>query len=137
MKVEGGCYCGAVRYKVEGDPVFKGQCHCRECQHITGGAANLTMGISDANFKYIKGTPSAYTRTDIDNPVTREFCSICGAPLLTRAPAALPDTVLLKVGSMDNPADFGGPDIAIHTDDKYDFHLIGEGVAQFAKLPGM
>ncbi len=31
MEVEGGCYCGAVRYKASGEPLFKGQCHCREC----------------------------------------------------------------------------------------------------------
>jgi hypothetical protein len=29
MSVEGGCYCGSVRYKAEGDALFKGQCHCR------------------------------------------------------------------------------------------------------------
>ena len=35
MQVEGGCYCGAVRYRAEGEPAFRGQCHCRECQYIT------------------------------------------------------------------------------------------------------
>ena len=37
MKFEGGCYCGQVRYVAEGEPMVKGQCHCRECQYITGG----------------------------------------------------------------------------------------------------
>ena len=32
MVIEGGCYCGALRYRAEGEPVFAGQCHCRECQ---------------------------------------------------------------------------------------------------------
>ncbi len=30
MKLEGGCYCGEVRYKAEGKPMMKAQCHCRE-----------------------------------------------------------------------------------------------------------
>jgi hypothetical protein len=42
MKPEGGCYCGAVRYVAEGDPVMRAQCHCRECQYITGGAPNMS-----------------------------------------------------------------------------------------------
>ena len=38
MKLEGGCYCGSVLYVAEGEPMMKAQCHCRECQHLTGGA---------------------------------------------------------------------------------------------------
>jgi hypothetical protein len=43
MRLEGGCYCGAVRYVAEGEPVLRAQCHCRACQHISGGAPNLFM----------------------------------------------------------------------------------------------
>ena len=43
MKLEGGCYCGKVRYVAEGKPMLKAQCHCRECQYISGGAPNVFL----------------------------------------------------------------------------------------------
>ena len=43
MKLEGGCYCGKVRHVAEGEPMMKAQCHCRECQYITGGSTNMFL----------------------------------------------------------------------------------------------
>ncbi len=136
MKITGGCYCGDVRYEVDAEPLAKLQCHCRECQHISGGGPNFTMAVSDANFKYTKGAASQFTRDDIEGAVTREFCGRCASPLLTRAPG-LPGGVLLKIGSMDKPEDFGGPDAAIYMDDKYDFHIVDDKLPQFPKFPPM
>ena len=78
MKLGGGCYCGSVRFVAEGDLMFKGQCHCRECQYISGGGPNYLMLMPVKGFRYSKGAPKKFSRTDIDNAVTREFCSDCG-----------------------------------------------------------
>jgi hypothetical protein len=78
MKLEGGCYCGAVRYLADGEPMMKAQCHCRECQYITGGATNMFMLLPGDSFKYTKGTPKQFSRSDLEKPVTREFCAECG-----------------------------------------------------------
>jgi len=81
MKAEGGCYCGAVRYVVDGEPMLKAQCHCRECQYITGGAPNMFMAVPPDAFRYTKGTPKQFKRKDLERPVTREFCPECGTGL--------------------------------------------------------
>jgi hypothetical protein len=134
MEVEGGCYCGAVRYKAEGDPMFRGQCHCRECQYFAGGAPNYVMGMPETGFTYTKGTPKAFRRSDLDTPVTREFCGECGTHLVSLAPS-LP-LALIKVGTLDDPASFEGPQMAIYTIDKQSFHSVPEGVASFERMPG-
>ena len=135
MELEGGCYCGAVRYQVEGEPLFRGQCHCRECQYISGGSPNMVLGMPEAGFRYTRGTPRAFRRPDLESPVTREFCAECGTHLLSRAPG-VPGAVLLKVGTLDDPAAFGMPQVAIYTCDMQPFHVIPEDVARFERVPG-
>jgi hypothetical protein len=135
MKIEGGCYCKAVRYKAEGEPMFKGQCHCRECQYMTGGHPNVIMGMPEAGFVYTKGKPRAFARKDLDNPVTREFCPDCGTHLVTKSPN-LKGAVLVKVGTLDDPSVFGGPQMVIFTMDKQSFHHIPSGVPAFERVPG-
>jgi hypothetical protein len=133
MKLEGGCYCGQVRYVAEGEPMLKAQCHCRECQYISGGSPNMFMLMPPAGFKYTKGTPRQFSRSDIENAVTREFCPECGTHLVTRRPG-LP-AVILKVGTLDDPSFFGKPQMAIFTIDQQAFHQIAEGLPTFERLP--
>lgn len=135
MAIEGGCYCGALRFKAEGDAMFKGQCHCRECQYISGGHPNVVMGMPEAGFTYTKGTPKGFSRKDLENPVTREFCAECGTHILTRSPG-LPGAVLLKVGTFDDPSIFGAPQMVIYTIDRQSFHHVPEGVPTFERRPG-
>ncbi len=85
MKLEGGCYCGAVRYVAEGEPMMKAQCHCRECQYISGGSPNMFMLMPVDGFAYTKGTPKQFTRSDLEGAVTREFCAECGTHLIDAA----------------------------------------------------
>ena len=135
MQIEGGCYCGAVRYKAEGDSIFKGQCHCRECQYGSGGGPNYVMALPEAGFEYTKGQGKGFTRSDLDNPVTREFCAECGTGILSRAPG-MPGAIILKVGTLDDMSVYGGPQMAIFTIDKQTFHQLPEGLPSFERMPG-
>ena len=134
MKLTGGCYCGAVRYEAEGEPMMMAQCHCRECQYITGGSPNVFVAMPPDGFKYTKGTPKQFSRKDLEKPVTREFCPDCGTHLVTRVPGF--PVLVVKVGAMDDPSQFGGPQAAIFTCDMQPFHEIGEGVARYERMPG-
>jgi hypothetical protein len=133
MKLEGGCYCGRVRYVAEGSPMLKAQCHCRECQYISGGAANFFLLMPPDGFRYSQGAPNQFSRKDLEKPVTREFCAECGTHLTTRRPGLA--AVILKVGTLDDPALFGRPQMAIFAIDKQPFHEIPADLPTFERLP--
>ena len=134
MKLQGGCYCKALRYEAEGEPMMKAQCHCRECQYITGGSPNVFVAMPTAGFKYTKGECKQFSRSDLERPVTREFCPNCGTHVVTRAPGF--PAVIIKVGTLDDPKQFGDPQMAIYTIDKQSFHQIPSGMKTFERLPG-
>jgi hypothetical protein len=102
--------------------------------YITGGSPTEILAMPLAGFKITQGETKSFTRTDIPTPVTREFCPNCGTHLLTRAPT-MPQAVLLKVGSLDDPTVFGMPQIALYTGEKLAFHHIPEGTRAFEGLP--
>lgn len=134
MAITGRCYCGRIRYSAAGEPAMRAQCHCRECQYISGGAAVLIMGMPADGFAYTAGTVRGFTRDDIPRPVTREFCPDCGTQLATRVPGV--PLVFVKIGTLDDPSIFRGPDAVLYTIDQQPWHLIPEGVPSYPRTPG-
>ena len=133
MKISGGCYCGSLRYEANGDVEASIQCHCRECQYITGGNPNIIMIMPLSGFEFVKGIPKTFKRKDIEKAVTRLFCENCGTGIGTKNPNR-PNSIILKVGTFDDPSIFK-PDIAIFTIDKQKFHYIENGLKSFERRP--
>lgn len=133
MKISGGCYCGSLRYESVGDIEVSLQCHCRECQCITGGNPNVIIIMPLSGFEFVKGIPKTFKRKDIEKAVTRLFCKNCGTGIGTKNPNR-PNSIILKVGTFDDPSIFKA-DIAIFTIDKQKFHHIEDGLKSFEKRP--
>ena len=129
----GGCYCGAIRYEITERPVFKAQCHCRACQHFSGGGPNYFMLIPPEGFTYTQGTPARFAHPDLPSPRTSEFCPTCGTHLTTIRPNA--PEIVVKIGTLDDPAAYRGPKAAIHCAEMQPFHVIPDGLPAFEKLP--
>ena len=132
MTITGGCYCRELRYEAEGGALFRAQCHCRECQYISGGGPNMVMGMPAAGFRYVKGQPKSFSRSDLDTPASREFCAICGTQILARGHGN-DDMLVLKIGTLDDTSVYGGPQMAIWLSP---ITTSCPGVATLPKFPG-
>ena len=53
---------------------------------------------------------------------------------MTRAPGF--PAVIVKVGVLDDPSQYGEPDMTIYACDKHAFHYLPPGKPAFERLPG-
>lgn len=128
----GGCLCGSLRFEATGEVHMRGLCFCRTCQKVSGGGGNFFIGVVAAEFRYVKGEPCLFSLSP-ESP-TREFCGICGVQIAARSPRA-PNGVIIKVGTLDSPRIFDGPDIVVWVEEKEPFHHVPEGAAAYSRLP--
>ena len=78
--LEGGCACGAVRYRVDAEPDITLKCHCVDCQRASGGPFMALVRVPAAAFRFTKGTPVLYTTGSQKwGTNTRAFCGVCGS----------------------------------------------------------
>lgn len=76
---EGGCACGAIRYRFEGEPLFVHACHCKHCQRLTGSAFGITMIVAADDFELLSGEPAqGEIRGDSGGRKSAHWCPSCG-----------------------------------------------------------
>jgi len=80
--ITGGCACGAIRYEVTAEPIVTFNCHCRDCQKITGGGYTPVFYVPANAFKITKGSPKYFgTTSEMMGDNVRGFCPDCGSRL--------------------------------------------------------
>ena len=88
MTITGGCRCGAVRYRVEAEPLFTRHCWCRDCQYIGAGAGTVNVFFASETVK-VEGALADYaSQADSGNLMHRHFCAACGTPVFTQTRSA-------------------------------------------------
>lgn len=99
----GGCRCGKIRFIAQGEPLGGVACHCRDCQYMAGGSANLTWVFNDADFRLTDGEPSVYKAKPTSGGTF--FCSQCGVQVFSK-PDGDRTMVAIKVGAFDDATGF-------------------------------
>jgi hypothetical protein len=131
--VTGGCLCGAVRYEVQGKPLFAVHCHCRDCQRASGTGHVPVMGMARASFK-VTGKPNSYTVQGTSGlKTTRHFCPTCGSLLFGMADMA-PESVSVYVGTLDDPSVFQ-PETILFTRNRPAWDKLAGGLPEFETMP--
>jgi hypothetical protein len=126
--VEGGCFCGAVRYRIAATPASSAICHCTSCRRASGAPAVAWLTVNRSDFAWLSGAPVQFGSSP---GVTRRFCGRCGSGL-TYEHAALPATIDITNASLDDPERFA-PTMEVWLQDKLSWQPTG---AHLSRYPG-
>lgn len=95
----GGCFCGAVRYRIVLPPIDVGYCHCRMCRRVHGAPVVAWVSVEPDRFGFTAGTPRRHRSS---GGAVRQFCGDCGTPVAFR-PDPLQAFVDVPVTTLDDP----------------------------------
>ena len=102
-KFTGGCQCGAIRFEASGDPLFAGHCSCRDCQMASGTGHSTIAAFPESALK-VAGVTTKYTSAGgSGQPVTRQFCAICGSRLFSSGQSGA-GMVMVSAAALDDPS---------------------------------
>lgn len=130
MTIEGGCFCGALRYALTGGVLANGECCCSSCQTFTGGGGNPTVAILAKDIEWTRGDPASFQKSETG--AIRQFCAACGTQITAEVPSAK-GILTVKAGTFDNRSAYSGPKLVIWTSDKPDWLPLPEDAMTFEK----
>lgn len=125
---EGRCTCGAVRYRIEGRPLFIHCCHCSWCQRETGTAFALNALIEAERVVLVAGTPECVDTPSNSGRGQKIFrCPSCKVAVWSNYAGGGDKIRFVRVGTLEQPDRFP-PDIHIYTGTKQPWVVLPDGV---------
>jgi hypothetical protein len=132
----GGCVCGAVRYECTAEPVMMLKCHCRDCQHVTGGGFAPAILVPAKAFRLTKGEIYYhFTPKLAGGKHKRGYCALCGSRLTAAERQDEPSRFVgVLAGSLDDPSCFQAQ-MDIFTSDAQPWDAMDPAILKFEKYP--
>ena len=126
---EGGCSCGAVRYRLASDALFVHCCHCLNCQRQTGSAFVVNLLIEADRVELLAGEPQPVDVPRDDGSTQRIFrCPTCQVAVFSEY--GRPQVRFVRGGTLDEPSSVT-PDVHIFTRSKLSWIKLPESVPAF------
>lgn len=100
--MEGGCLCGAIRYRITGTARSSVICHCASCRRASGAPTVAWLTVDRDRFEVLRGAARAFHSSP---GVIRRFCADCGSAL-TYENSKSPLTIDITSASLDDPGAF-------------------------------
>ncbi|WP_374347569.1 GFA family protein [Chitinimonas sp.] len=105
--VDGGCACGALRYRMQRQPLFVHCCHCTRCQRETGGPFAHHAVLERKALLILCGQPErALVPTDSGRKHWVFRCPLCHGAMWNEHGSRSPVLCYIRVGTLDQPAQF-------------------------------
>ena len=126
---EGGCSCGAVRYRLTSDPLFTNCCHCLNCQRQTGSAFVINLLIETDRVELLASDPQRVDVPRDDGSTQQVFrCPTCRVAVYSHY--GHPGIAFVRGGTLDEPASVE-PDAHIYTRSKVPWIALPDSVPAF------
>ena len=126
---DGGCACGALRYRLASEPMFIHCCHCLNCQRQTGSAFVINLLIEGDRVEVLKGTAQPIEVPRDDGSVQRIFrCPRCQVAVFSEYGRR--EVRFVRGGTLDDPTDIT-PDVHIFTRSKVGWVTLPQGTPAF------
>jgi hypothetical protein len=100
--IEGGCACGAVRYRLDAPPLCVYVCHCTDCQTLTTSVFSLNGLVRAETHEVTQGELKHWMRTAASgNQIPQYVCAVCGVRIYTEPPQGS-GMRTLRLGTLDD-----------------------------------
>jgi hypothetical protein len=129
----GGCGCGAVEYRFEGEPLNQVFCYCSACQRHTGTDKWFGLWVPLDRLEFTRGEPQQFTRSgDSGQDMNHLFCGNCGTTMCVEV--CVGNFYTVAAGTVRGEVPFA-PKMVIYRSEAPEWAVFPEGVPQYDKLP--
>ena len=127
----GGCLCGAVRFRAQGEPLDVASCHCINCRKMSGAAFATFVVFSPEQFEWSGGELGSYAASP---DLVRAFCRNCGSPVGSWRVSERDKWIIAWAGAFDQ-AEALEPRHHIFAKDELPWLHLEDGLTRFPLFP--
>jgi hypothetical protein len=132
--VTGGCYCGAVRFRVQLPTLFCGHCHCSICRRSHAAGFVTWFAIPREQLSFEQGA-DRLVHFQSSPHGTRSFCGRCGTTMLCESTHS-PDVVDIALATIEGPLD-RGPEAHVYFDDRASWVSVNDNLPRLGGASGL